>query len=139
MLSFPSLISQMQERLKKEYKSANKVRESYIDESEEEDEDDSKLTGAGKNLQKTLKKLEKGGGYEEDSDDDKNPYASSVRACLFGARSCVNARHRRKRRRKRNRHKHRPGQRFSLLNPNPAPALLRLKRHRLARQRQNLQ
>ena len=44
---------------------------------EEEDDDESKLTGAGKNLQKTLKKLEKG-GYE-DSDDEKNPYASSVR------------------------------------------------------------
>lgn len=68
----------LQERLKKEYKTANKVREGYIDESDEEDEDGSQLTGAGKNLQKTLKKLEKGGGYEDDSDDDKDPYASAV-------------------------------------------------------------
>ena len=67
----------LQERLKREYKTANKLREGYIDESEEEDDDETKLTGAGKNLQKTLKKLEKGGGYE-DSDEEKNPYASEV-------------------------------------------------------------
>ncbi|KAI0776093.1 hypothetical protein BD413DRAFT_526427 [Trametes elegans] len=65
---------ELEERLKKEYKNANKLRESYIDESDEED-DEAKLTGAGKNLQKTLKKLEKDGGYD-DSDDEKNPYAS---------------------------------------------------------------
>ncbi|RPD67135.1 Rap30/74 interaction domain-containing protein [Lentinus tigrinus ALCF2SS1-7] len=67
---------ELEERLKREYKTANKLREGYIDESESESEDEAKLTGAGKNLQKTLKKLEKGGGYE-DSDDEKNPYASS--------------------------------------------------------------
>ncbi len=67
--------------MKKEYRTANKLREGGVDESEEEDDDEAKLTGAGKNLQKTLKKLEKGGGYE-DSDDEKNPYASSVR-CLY--------------------------------------------------------
>ncbi|KAI0750851.1 hypothetical protein C8Q80DRAFT_1099429 [Daedaleopsis nitida] len=68
---------ELEERLKKEYKTANKLREGGIDESEEEEDDEAKLTGAGKNLQKTLKKLEKGGGYEDDSDDNKNPYASS--------------------------------------------------------------
>ncbi|KAI0335492.1 hypothetical protein GY45DRAFT_1316820 [Cubamyces sp. BRFM 1775] len=65
---------ELEERLKKEYKNANKLREGYIDESDEE-EDDAKLTGAGKNLQKTLKKLDKDGAYD-DSDDEKNPYAS---------------------------------------------------------------
>ncbi|TFK91821.1 hypothetical protein K466DRAFT_582462 [Polyporus arcularius HHB13444] len=67
---------ELEERLKKEYRTANKLREGGVDESEEEEDDEAKLTGAGKNLQKTLKKLEKGGGYE-DSDDEKNPYASS--------------------------------------------------------------
>ncbi|KAH9936959.1 hypothetical protein B0H21DRAFT_894160 [Amylocystis lapponica] len=66
---------ELEERLKREYKTANKQREGYIDESDEEDEE-IQLTGAGKNLQKTLKKLEKDGGYD-DSDDEKNPYASS--------------------------------------------------------------
>ncbi|KAI0677524.1 hypothetical protein C8Q78DRAFT_1003079 [Trametes maxima] len=65
---------ELEERLKKEYKNANKLREGYIDESDEE-EDESQLTGAGKNLQKTLKKLDKDGAYD-DSDDEKNPYAS---------------------------------------------------------------
>ena len=46
-----------QERLKKEYKTANKTREGYVDESE--DEDEPTLTSAGKGLRKTLQKLEK--------------------------------------------------------------------------------
>lgn len=66
----------LQERLKKEYKNANKLREGHIDESDEEEEE-TQLTGAGKNLQKTLKKLDKDGAYD-DSDDEKNPYASEV-------------------------------------------------------------
>ena len=66
----------VQERLKREYKNANKQREGYIDESDEDDLDEV-LTGAGKNIQKTLRKLEKDGGYD-DSDEEKNPYASSV-------------------------------------------------------------
>ncbi|KAI0832446.1 hypothetical protein BC628DRAFT_1406917 [Trametes gibbosa] len=65
---------ELEERLKKEYKNANKLREAYIDESDDED-DEAKLTGAGKNLQKTLKKLDKDGAYD-DSDDEQNPYAS---------------------------------------------------------------
>ena len=67
-----------QERLKKEYKNANKTREGYVDESE--DEEEPTLTRAGKGLRKTLQKLEKDGGYDE-SDDDENPYASEV--CLL--------------------------------------------------------
>lgn len=35
------------------------------------------LTGAGKDMRKLMKKLEKNGAYD-DSDDEKNPYASSV-------------------------------------------------------------
>ncbi|OSD04277.1 hypothetical protein PYCCODRAFT_1451181 [Trametes coccinea BRFM310] len=66
---------ELEERLKKEYKNANKLREGYIDESDEE-EDEAKLTGAGKNLQKTLKKLDKDGAYDESDDEEKNPYAS---------------------------------------------------------------
>lgn len=66
----------LQERLKREYKNANKTREGYIDESEEE-EDITELTGAGKDMRKLMKKHEKNNAYD-DSDDDKNPYASSV-------------------------------------------------------------
>ncbi|KAH9853446.1 hypothetical protein C2E23DRAFT_915895 [Lenzites betulinus] len=65
---------ELEERLKKEYKNANKLREAFIDESDDED-DEAKLTGAGKNLQKTLKKLDKDGAYD-DSDEEDNPYAS---------------------------------------------------------------
>ncbi|KAL6299703.1 hypothetical protein BKA93DRAFT_577605 [Sparassis latifolia] len=67
---------EMEERLKRQYKNANKQREGYIDESDDDEEEESKLTGAGKTLQKTLRKLEKDGGYD-DSDDERNPYASS--------------------------------------------------------------
>ena len=61
--------------MKREYKQANKTREGYVDESE--DEEEPTLTRAGKGLRKTLQKLEKDGGYDE-SDDDENPYASEV-------------------------------------------------------------
>ncbi|OCH94079.1 hypothetical protein OBBRIDRAFT_789608 [Obba rivulosa] len=66
---------ELEERLKREYRNANKLRDAGVDESEDED-DENRLTGAGKNLQKTLRKLEKDGAYD-DSDDEKNPYASS--------------------------------------------------------------
>ena len=48
------------------------------DEQEVEDEEDEgeHLTGAGKAMKKLMRKVD-GGAYE--SDDDKNPYASSVR------------------------------------------------------------
>ncbi|OBZ76597.1 Transcription initiation factor IIF subunit alpha [Grifola frondosa] len=68
---------ELEERLKREYTKANKYREGNIDvEESDESEDETKLTGAGKSLQKTLRKLEKDGGYD-DSDEEKNPYASS--------------------------------------------------------------
>ncbi|THG95799.1 hypothetical protein EW026_g5906 [Hermanssonia centrifuga] len=66
---------ELEERLKREYKTANKTREGYIDESDEE-EDITQLTGAGKDMRKLMKKLEKNTAYD-DSDDEKNPYASS--------------------------------------------------------------
>ena len=47
-----------------------------IDESEEEEEEP-QLSMAGKDMRKLVKKLEKNLAYDE-SDDDKNPYASSV-------------------------------------------------------------
>ena len=69
----------MQERLKREYKTANKTREGYIDESDDDD-DLAELTKEGKDMRKLMKKLEKNTAYD-DSDDEKNPYASSVRVC----------------------------------------------------------
>ncbi|CAL1700613.1 unnamed protein product [Somion occarium] len=63
-----------EERLKRQYKTANKLRESYIDESEEEEEEP-KLSMAGKDVQKLMRKLEKNLAYE--SDEEENPYASS--------------------------------------------------------------
>ncbi|EKM59055.1 uncharacterized protein PHACADRAFT_249234 [Phanerochaete carnosa HHB-10118-sp] len=66
---------ELEERLKREYKTANKTREGYIDESDEEEEIN-ELSTAGKDMRKLMKKLEKNGAYDE-SDDEKNPYASS--------------------------------------------------------------
>lgn len=73
-----TLTSVQQERLKREYKSANKTREGYVDESESED-GESQLTKDGKSLKKLMRKLEKNAAY--DSDEERNPYASSV--CRF--------------------------------------------------------
>ena len=47
-----------------------------LSESEEEEEEP-QLSMAGKDMRKLVKKLEKNLAYDE-SDDDKNPYASSV-------------------------------------------------------------
>ncbi|KAG2367377.1 hypothetical protein BDR07DRAFT_1393753 [Suillus spraguei] len=66
---------ELEERLKREYKSANKTREGYVDESESED-GESQLTKDGKSLKKLMRKLEKNAAY--DSDEERNPYASSV-------------------------------------------------------------
>ena len=66
--------------MKREYKNANKTREGYIDEDESEDEGD-QLTGAGKAMKKLVRNLEKNNAY--DSDDDENPYASSVSLARF--------------------------------------------------------
>ena len=47
------------------------------DSSSEEEEEEPQLSMAGKDMRKLVKKLEKNLAYDE-SDDDKNPYASSV-------------------------------------------------------------
>ncbi|KAF9221969.1 Rap30/74 interaction domain-containing protein [Gyrodon lividus] len=65
---------ELEERLKREYKMANKQREGYIDDSDE-DEDESQLSKDGKSLKKLMRKLEKNVVYE--SDEERNPYASS--------------------------------------------------------------
>ncbi|KAA1466371.1 hypothetical protein DENSPDRAFT_831187 [Dentipellis sp. KUC8613] len=64
---------EMEERLQREYMSANKQRDGHIDESDSEDE--SQLTGAGKAIKKLMTKLEKNDAY--DDDEEGNPYASS--------------------------------------------------------------
>lgn len=38
------------------------------------------MTGAGKQMKKLVRKIEKNGAY--DSDEDENPYASSVCYCI---------------------------------------------------------
>ena len=65
---------ELEERLKREYKNANKQREGYVDESEEEEEDPSKRKGV-KAMKKLIRNLEKNNAYE--SDEEGNPYASS--------------------------------------------------------------
>ena len=60
--------------MKREYRNANKTQEGHIDEDVEEDEDD--LTRAGKAIKKLMRKNDQDGVY--DSDEEKNPYASSV-------------------------------------------------------------
>ncbi|KAH9999318.1 hypothetical protein BJV77DRAFT_976632 [Russula vinacea] len=69
------LEKEMEERLQREYMTANKQRDAGIDESDEE-EQDSTLTGAGKAIKKLMSKHEKNEAYE--SDEESNPYASSV-------------------------------------------------------------
>jgi transcription initiation factor TFIIF subunit alpha len=64
-----------QERLKREYKSANKRREGYVDESDEDD-NEVQLSKEGKAMKKLIRNLEKNNAY--DSDEERNPYASSV-------------------------------------------------------------
>ncbi|KAH7929449.1 Rap30/74 interaction domain-containing protein [Leucogyrophana mollusca] len=66
---------ELEERLKREYKAANKQREGHVDESDEED-DESQLTKDGKALKKLVRNLEKNIAYDSD-DERKNPYASS--------------------------------------------------------------
>ena len=64
-----------QERLQREYMSANKQRDTGVDDSDEEDHDPA-LSGAGKAIKKLMSKHEKNEAYE--SDEESNPYASSV-------------------------------------------------------------
>ncbi|KAJ7781238.1 transcription initiation factor [Mycena metata] len=63
----------IEERLKKEYKSANKQRDGHIDESD--DEDMPGMSKQAKAMQKLIRNREGNDAY--DSDDEKNPYASS--------------------------------------------------------------
>lgn len=70
------ILKSLQERLKKEYRKAGVTKQAdFVEDSD--DEDDEKLTGAGKAMKKMLKKSDKNGQYDN-SDDEKNPYASSV-------------------------------------------------------------
>ncbi|KAI0254394.1 hypothetical protein BJV78DRAFT_1187535 [Lactifluus subvellereus] len=69
------LEKEMEERLQREYMSANKQRDGGIDVSDDEDNDPA-LTGAGKAIRKLMNKHEKNEAYE--SDEESNPYASSV-------------------------------------------------------------
>ncbi|KAG7096958.1 hypothetical protein E1B28_004355 [Marasmius oreades] len=66
---------ELEERLKREYKTANKTREGYIDESDDEDEKPT-TSQQGKAMKKMLKKREEGDAYE--SEEEENPYASSA-------------------------------------------------------------
>ena len=66
----------LQERLKREYQRANKQNETGIDEDDEAD-DDAPKTRQAKALEKMIRDREGNNAYE--SDEDKNPYASSVR------------------------------------------------------------
>ena len=88
---FGLLTPQMQERIKKEYRKAKAVTNDDLHE-DSDDEDTQKLSGAGKQMRKMLKKNDKSGQYD-DSDEDKNPYASSVcyRSSLrfFWALTCM--------------------------------------------------
>ncbi|KAJ7890799.1 transcription initiation factor [Mycena leptocephala] len=63
----------IEERLKKEYKSANKQRDGHIDESD--DEEMPGMSKQAKAMQKLIRNREGNDAY--DSDDEKNPYASS--------------------------------------------------------------
>lgn len=78
-----------QERLKKEYKNANKTREGYIDESDEEEEKPG-MTKQAKRMQKMLRAREGNDVYESEEEED-NPYASSVSTITFSLRSALTA------------------------------------------------
>ncbi|TDL29872.1 hypothetical protein BD410DRAFT_893088 [Rickenella mellea] len=62
------------ERLKREYKSANKARDDGAVDDEDEEDDNDHLTNAGKAVKKLVQKREQGG--VSDSDEEKNPYVS---------------------------------------------------------------
>jgi len=66
---------ELEERLKKEYKNANKTREGYIDESEDE-EDKPGMSKQAKRMQKMLQTREGNNVYDSE-EEEENPYASS--------------------------------------------------------------
>ncbi|CAA7259765.1 unnamed protein product [Cyclocybe aegerita] len=65
---------ELEERLKKEYQSANKTRETGVDESDEE-EDQPTTSKQAKAMQNLIRSREGNDAYE--SEEEKNPYASS--------------------------------------------------------------
>jgi transcription initiation factor TFIIF subunit alpha len=73
-LVFVQILSSSQERIKREYRSANKQVDGTID--QDEDEEEVELTRDGKKMKKLIRNLEKNNAYE--SDEEQNPYASSV-------------------------------------------------------------
>lgn len=77
---FISPLMIFQERLKKEYKSANKHRDTGVDESDEETEEPT-TTKQAKAMQKLIRNREDNEAYE--SDDEKNPYATSVSLLVY--------------------------------------------------------
>ncbi|KAG6854783.1 hypothetical protein C0991_001210 [Blastosporella zonata] len=66
---------ELEERLKREYKTANKQREAGVDESDDE-EPLPGMTKQAKAMQKLIRSREGNDAY--DSDEEENPYASSV-------------------------------------------------------------
>ncbi|CAK5262723.1 unnamed protein product [Mycena citricolor] len=66
-------VKELEERLKREYKNANKTREGNVDESD--DEEMPGMTKQAKAMQKLIRNREGNDAY--DSDEEKNPYASS--------------------------------------------------------------
>ena len=98
MVMIPNL-TRTQERIKKEYRKAKATADADVEDTD--DEEEQKLSVAGKQMRKMLKKNDKGGQYD-DSDEDKNPYASSVCSRLSipffkGTHPNVNRRRRRMR------------------------------------------
>lgn len=69
-----SVDARSQERLKREYRAANKQREAGVDEDEEEG--NTGMSKQAKAMQKLIRNREGNDAYE--SDEEKNPYASSV-------------------------------------------------------------
>ncbi|KAG6817409.1 hypothetical protein H0H87_009054 [Tephrocybe sp. NHM501043] len=67
---------ELEERLKREYKAANKQREAGVDESDD-DEPLPGMTKGAKAMQKLIRNREGNDAY--DSDEEENPYASSAR------------------------------------------------------------
>ncbi|KAI4518835.1 hypothetical protein K525DRAFT_207544 [Schizophyllum commune Loenen D] len=64
---------EVEERLKREYIQANKMRDGYID--ADDDEMPKKISKSAKRMQRMIRQREGNNAYE--SDDDENPYASS--------------------------------------------------------------
>lgn len=81
---------ELEERLKREMRAANRVgdsgaQEESADESDLEEEERKTLTGTGKQMKKLMRALGRREGNEAyESDEDKNPYASDVSTPIEG-------------------------------------------------------